>query len=82
MEFTSRFEIEQKIVFRPMQRHCQKNAIQANALYGTIVAVTFTKAKVFYDIVDEYWGILFDRVDSANVAPIEIKGLVEQPDGK
>jgi len=36
----------------------------ADMYRGIITAVRFTKAKVFYDIVDDYSGDLHTRVDS------------------
>jgi hypothetical protein len=35
--------------------------------YGTITAVKFTKAKVFYDILDDYSGRIFPEIDSTYV---------------
>ena len=67
MAFTSTLEIGQLIKFKPMQRHCEKYAIACSDGYGKITAVRFTKAKVFYDIIDDYYGLLFDNVDSCNV---------------
>lgn len=71
MEFSSALEIDQKVLFTPMQRHCEKYAIEGSKGYGVIVSVKFTKAKVFYSIVDDYYGILFDDVDSSYVFPQE-----------
>lgn len=34
---------------------------------GQIVAVRFTKAKVFYAIVDDFYGSVFDDIDSIDV---------------
>lgn len=73
MNFESALEIGQEITFIPMERHCEKYSIAKNWGYGIITAVKFTKAKVFYDIVDDYWGILFDNVDSINVNELKIE---------
>lgn len=59
------------INFLPMFRHQQKYGIAKEEKYGTIIAVRFTKAKILYDIVDDYYGILFDNVDSCNVFSIK-----------
>ena len=72
-EFKSAIGIEQKVTFKPMERHRAKYSIVGDKSFGTVIAVRFTKAKVFYDIVDEYWGILFDNIDSINVEPIKMK---------
>jgi len=39
--------------------------------FGTIVSVRFTKAKVFYDILDDYYGVIFKKVDFSNVYYID-----------
>lgn len=42
--------------------------------YGVIVSVRFTKAKVWYDILDDYTGNVFRDIDSCNVkAPMKYK---------
>lgn len=70
MEYISSLEIGQSVKFTPMERHCRQYGIEKSSGYGTITAIKFTKAKVFYDVVSDYWGILFDTVDSANVQPM------------
>lgn len=77
-EFTSSLEIDKKIQFIPMEKHCQEFSIKKESLCGVIIAVKFTKAKVFYDIVDDYWGILFTGVDSANIICKKIEKLKEE----
>lgn len=67
MQFESALKIGQSVKFKPMQRHCETHSIKCENGFGVITAVKFTKAKVFYDIIDDYWGILFDGVDSVNV---------------
>ena len=59
--------IGDEVTFVPMYRQQQKYGISAEQQYGTIIAVRFTKAKILYDIVDDYYGILFDNVDSCKV---------------
>lgn len=44
---------------------------------GTITSVKFTKAKVFYDIVDDYSGELITHIDSAMVSPLVEKSVKE-----
>jgi hypothetical protein len=62
----ARFSPGDNVTFYPMECHCAKYKIEKEKLYGTVVAVRFTKAKVFYDVIDDYWGKLFDNVDSCN----------------
>ena len=54
--------------FTPMQWQSKKYDITQAELVGEIIAVRFTKAKVFYDIVDDYWGYMFKNVDSALIS--------------
>lgn len=68
-EFPSQFAIGDEVSFRPMARHCEEMAINPNWGLGTVVAVRFTEAKVFYDVLCDYYGKVFDNVDSAYVRP-------------
>ena len=63
----STIQIGEKVKFIPMQTHCDKFKISKEICYGKVVSVKFTESKVFYDILDDYRGIIFDVVDSANV---------------
>lgn len=71
MNFESNFNIDDKVLFQPMQRHCDALGIEKSKSFGKIIAIRFTKAKVFYDIIDDYYGRLFDNVDSNYVFPNE-----------
>jgi len=73
MKFESKLEIGQSVKFKPMQRHCKKHSIDYSEGFGIITAIKFTKAKVFYDVIDDYWGLLFDGVDSENIIPSKVK---------
>lgn len=66
--FPSLYKIGDNISFIPMFIHTNKYQISNEKRYGIITAVRFTKSKVFYDIVDDYNGYLFDNVDSSNVS--------------
>ena len=48
--------------------------------YGTVARVSFTKAKVWYDILDDVMGDVIEEVDSAFVSKIEQKPLPEAPE--
>jgi hypothetical protein len=78
MEYTSALEMSQSVRFTPMEKHCVEHHIAKNEGFGIIVGIRFTKAKVFYDIVDDYWGILFRDVDSINVKPLESNEKLEE----
>lgn len=75
--FPAQFAIDDSVSFVPMFKHQQLYGISEDQLEGKVTAVRFSKAKVFYDIVDEYYGKLFDEVDSGNVSPIKVLQLKE-----
>jgi hypothetical protein len=47
--------------------------------YGTVARVSFTKAKVWYDILDDVMGDVIEEVDSAFVSKIEQQAVPEAP---
>ena len=63
----SQFIHDDEVQFRPMYRHRRRYGISDEWFIGTIVGIRFTKAKVFYDIVDDYYGRLYANIDSAKV---------------
>lgn len=65
--FFSTHNIDDAVSFRPMYRHQTLMGIADDTMSGTVIAVRFTKAKVFYDILDDYRGVIFDNVDSCKV---------------
>ena len=65
--FESKIGIGDQVIFTPMYRHGQERGIELSEGFGMVVAIRFSKAKVFYDIVDDYHGIVFDNVDSVKV---------------
>jgi len=78
-DFPSFYGIDDMVTFIPMFRHQEKYGIVLNYGIGRIVAVRFTKAKVFYDIIGDYHGILFDNVDSNNLEyPTEYLNIPDQ----
>lgn len=66
-EYSSFFEIGDNVWFLPMERHIDKLKIIKNYNRGHIINIKFSKSKVFYDIVDDYYGYFFDNIDSINV---------------
>jgi len=69
MKFESALSIADAVRFTPMKRQSEKYQITGSST-GMITAVRFTESKVFYDVVDSYYGILFKNVDSNYVTPI------------
>ncbi len=79
MELPSKLQIDDKVSFIPMERHCQAMHIEKEELWGTVVSVKFTKAKVWYDVICDYHGKIFDMVASNNVWIPERLSLAEVP---
>ena len=75
--FDSNFSIDDSITFIPMFKQAAEMGIAQEEMDGTIISVRFTKAKVFYDILNDYYGVVFKNVDSSNVYPIKKVTLEE-----
>jgi hypothetical protein len=73
-EYFSLYDINDIVEFYPMSSHCEKYEIEKELFTGRITSIRFSNAKVFYNIVDDYYGYLFDNVDSCNV---QIKRYME-----
>jgi hypothetical protein len=69
--FESTYAIGDVVEFIPMYRDRTAFGIDGEKQDGVIVSVRFTKAKVFYDCLSDYYGVLFRDIDSCNVNPIE-----------
>jgi hypothetical protein len=72
-QYVTLYSISDEVFFIPMKKHLEKYKLNSQSIRGTITQIHFTKAKVFYDIVDDYWGYLFERVDSINVGKDQIE---------
>ena len=71
MEIETAFSIDELVDFHPMYKHLQEYGITTDIRMGTIVAIRITRAKVFYDVLDDYMGIIFSNVDSEKVHKTE-----------
>ena len=76
--FDSKLNIDDLITFTPMFKQAKKMGIKQEEIDGTVVAVRFTKAKVFYDILDDYYGKVFTNVDSSYVNKIEVSKKLKE----
>lgn len=76
-EFPSAHSIDDQVDFVPSAKQCDDRKIAREYRFGTIVKVSFSKAKVFYDILDDYYGEIFTDVDSSFVKPIKKLKLKE-----
>ncbi len=63
-------QIDEDVSYRPMNHQLMDLGLEDKWRDGRIVAVRFTKYKVFYDILDDYYAILFNTVDSTRVRPV------------
>lgn len=61
--YPSAFAIDEFIAFNPQIFDTE----EANWVRGQIIGIEFTRAKVFYTIVDDYHGEVFKKVDSIRV---------------
>lgn len=68
--FPSQFAIDDCITFIPSARQADERKITREERFGTITMVHFSKAKVFYDVLDDYTGEVFEKLDSCFVQPI------------
>lgn len=66
-EYNSNFGIEDNIQFTT------EKAKGTQFFNGKITAVKFTKTKVWYDILDEYSGTIFEGIPSEDVINLPIK---------
>lgn len=66
-EFSSQFDVDEKVEFVVSARDADKMKIEREWSDGQIVAVRFTKSKVFYDVLSEYYGFVFRDIDSCGV---------------
>lgn len=67
--YPAQFEIGDSVSFKTKEDEDEQ--------FGSIVKVSFTKAKVFYDILDDYSSTVISEVDSAFVKPIKRQELTE-----
>lgn len=68
IEYPSAWAIDDQVHFTPMVVDQERMGISNDQRYGTIISVQFTKAKVWYYILDDYYGEIF-KVDSSRVNP-------------
>lgn len=76
--FDSKLNIEDSVEFIPMFRQAKKMGIKQEKLWGEVIAVRFTKAKVFYDVLDDYYGKVFKNIESSYVNEHKIFKKIEE----
>lgn len=57
--FPAQFEIDEPVSFKTTEQDFER--------WGTVVKVSFTKAKVWYDILDDYTATVIEDIDSVFV---------------
>ena len=55
------------VEFMPKSKTCSEMGIEQEPLDGEIKGIRFTEAKVFYDIYNPYYGVIFTSIQSQNV---------------
>jgi hypothetical protein len=68
-QFPAQFGIDEPVAFKTSQQEPER--------WGTVVKVSFTKAKVWYDILDDYTATVISDVDSVWVKSLAGKPLPE-----
>jgi hypothetical protein len=70
-QFPAQFEIDEAVSFITAPGDDER--------WGTIVKVSFTKAKVWYDILDDYTAQVIEDVDSSFVKTLKSDIKLEEP---
>jgi hypothetical protein len=68
--FPAQFEIGESVSFITNEGEEER--------WGSVVKVSFTKAKVFYDILDDYTSTVIECIDSVFVKSLKGKELTEK----
>lgn len=78
--FPSAFAIDDEVWFVPSAKQAEERAITRSPGMGKIVMVHFSKAKVFYDVLDDYTGEVFAKLDSCFVSkdPEELEKMFSE----
>ena len=69
VELPSAYKVDDFVTFIPSAKQCEERCIKREKRWGRVVKVSFTKAKVFYDILDDYYGDIFTMIDSSFIIP-------------
>ena len=70
-QFPAQFEIGEPVSFKTSEEDEER--------WGSVVKVSFTKAKVFYDILDDYTSTVVEFIDSAFIKPLKSDIKLEEP---
>jgi len=77
-QFPAAHNIGDFVTFTPTAKQCEERMIEREPRFGSIARVSFSKAKVFYDILDDYFGEIFTDIDSSFIKPEEKLKLKEE----
>ena len=69
--YPAQFEIGESVSFKTNEEDEER--------WGSIVKVSFTKAKVFYDILDDYTSTVVENIDSVFVKSLKSDIKLEEP---
>lgn len=70
-QFPAQFEIGEPVSFKTSEEDEER--------WGSVVKVSFTKAKVFYDILDDYTSTVVEFIDSAFIKTLKSDIKLEEP---
>ena len=70
-QFPAQFEIDEPVSFKTAESDSER--------WGTVVKVSFTKAKVWYDILDDYTATVIEDIDSVFVKTLRSNIKLEEP---
>ena len=70
-QFPAQFEIDEPVSFKTSEEDEER--------WGSVVKVSFIKAKVFYDILDDYTSTVIEFVDSSFVKTLKSDIKLEEP---
>ena len=77
-QFPSAHNIGDFVTFTPTAKQSDERMIEREPRFGNIVKVSFSKAKVFYDVLDDYFGEIFTDIDSSFIKPETNKKISEK----
>lgn len=78
-ELNANFNIEDNVEFYPTHKQSQEMGIAQELISGKVISIKFTKAKVFYNILNDYHGIIFENIPSEKVFSTESMKLYTHP---
>ena len=67
MDLRNYVRIGDTVEFTPNVKHINEHLITSEKRTGVVTSIRFTKAKTFYYILDDVFGIVFEEIDGMGV---------------